>query len=214
MKSFNPYKILHIEKNATNEQIGAAYKKLAKKYHPDVNNGDSEMFLTIKRARDTLMDAEARAFYDSHGMGKDAREALLKRAHQEINNMVINIVDNLPLSNVKHMHIIAEMRKALNAAINNNKTAKKEAEAKLKKAREYHKEIEARLIRRAGAHDLFAAAFANIERHSQHQIDNHAEIIQTCEIALELLKDYDFKPDEQIRQRASFIYTPTATTNF
>jgi len=61
------YKILEIGENASPDEIRAAYRRLAKQHHPDLNQGnkDSEaLFKKINEANDTLGDAQKRAQYD------------------------------------------------------------------------------------------------------------------------------------------------------
>lgn len=63
------YKILGLSRNATPEEIQKAYRKLARKYHPDVNPEKTakEKFQQIQRAYDTLNDPEKREMYDRYG---------------------------------------------------------------------------------------------------------------------------------------------------
>ena len=57
------YHTLGVDKNATDEDIKKAYRKLARKYHPDLNRGDKEaekQFKLVQEAYDTLSDADKR----------------------------------------------------------------------------------------------------------------------------------------------------------
>ena len=61
------YRLLEIEKDASEEDIKLAYRKLAKKYHPDLNKTDpraKEKFIKIKEAYDILKDPVKRRTYD------------------------------------------------------------------------------------------------------------------------------------------------------
>ncbi|ERI04669.1 J domain-containing protein [Aneurinibacillus aneurinilyticus] len=64
----NYYAILGVEKGASQEEIKKVYRKLAKKYHPDVNAGSSEserIFKDISEAYRTLSDESLRKKYDA-----------------------------------------------------------------------------------------------------------------------------------------------------
>lgn len=63
----NYYEILGVKKNATSDDIKRAYRKLAKRYHPDKNPGDKqaeEKFKEINEANEVLSDKEKKARYD------------------------------------------------------------------------------------------------------------------------------------------------------
>ena len=63
------YKVLGVDKKASQEDIKKAYRKLARKYHPDTNKeaGAEERFKQISEAYDTLGDPEKRKKYDRGG---------------------------------------------------------------------------------------------------------------------------------------------------
>ena len=64
------YQTLGLSKSASAEEIQKAYRKLARKYHPDLNPDDKaaqQKFKDIQLAYDTLNDAEKRKMYDQFG---------------------------------------------------------------------------------------------------------------------------------------------------
>ncbi|KAK5135725.1 hypothetical protein LTR08_004711 [Meristemomyces frigidus] len=64
------YKLLQIDKDASDRQIKKAYRTLSKKYHPDKNPGNDtahQKFVEIAEAYDVLIEGETRKIYDQHG---------------------------------------------------------------------------------------------------------------------------------------------------
>ncbi len=64
------YKILGIDKAAASKDIKNAYRKLARKYHPDLNPNDKDAkknFQLINEANEVLSDPEKRKKYDQYG---------------------------------------------------------------------------------------------------------------------------------------------------
>ncbi|KAI0896534.1 DnaJ-domain-containing protein [Annulohypoxylon nitens] len=64
------YKILGVNRDATEKQIKSAYKQLSKKYHPDKNPGDptaKDKFVEVSEAYEALSDPESRKIYDQYG---------------------------------------------------------------------------------------------------------------------------------------------------
>ena len=65
------YEVLGVKKSATEKEIKSAYRKLAKKYHPDTNPGDKnaeQRFKEVTEAYNILSDSEKRKLYDQFGM--------------------------------------------------------------------------------------------------------------------------------------------------
>jgi len=68
------YEVLGIKRDAKPEEIKKAYRRLARKYHPDVNPGDKaseERFKLTTEAHDVLSDPKKRKVYDQFGQYSD-----------------------------------------------------------------------------------------------------------------------------------------------
>jgi molecular chaperone DnaJ len=68
------YELLGVSRKASAKEIRAAFRKLARKYHPDLNPGDKsaeEKFKQLQEAYDVLSDSKKRQMYDQHGFYSD-----------------------------------------------------------------------------------------------------------------------------------------------
>jgi len=86
------YKILGVNKSATQDDIKKAYRKLARKHHPDLNPGDKEAekkFKELNEANEVLSNPENRAKYDKYGEnwkhGEEYEKAQQQRQYQQQN---------------------------------------------------------------------------------------------------------------------------------
>ena len=72
------YDVLGISKSANETEIKKAYRKMAKKYHPDVNKAPDaeEKFKEVQEAYDVLSDSNKKAAYDSDGHAPYERGAV------------------------------------------------------------------------------------------------------------------------------------------
>src|SRR6476619_7298635 len=86
MEFVDYYKILGLDKNADAEEIRKAYRKLARKHHPDLNPDDKEAhkkFQQINEANEVLSDPEKRKKYDQYGKDWKHAEQFEQARHQQ-----------------------------------------------------------------------------------------------------------------------------------
>ena len=80
------YKTLGVKRTATQDEVRKAYRRLARKYHPDVNPGDKsseEKFKQLSEAYDIISDEKKREVYDKYGTYSDQlRNANAANPHQ------------------------------------------------------------------------------------------------------------------------------------
>jgi len=80
----NPYEALGVSRTASEDEIRSAYRKLAKRYHPDLNPGDKkaeERFKSISAAHELIGDPEKRARFDRGEIDADGQERQERQAH-------------------------------------------------------------------------------------------------------------------------------------
>src|ERR1700744_2548087 len=80
------YKILGVDKSASEKDIKNAYRKLARKHHPDLNPNDAEAnkrFQQLNEANEVLSDPEKRKKYDKYGENWQRGEAYEQQARQQ-----------------------------------------------------------------------------------------------------------------------------------
>jgi molecular chaperone DnaJ len=68
------YGTLGVDKKASDDEIRKAYRRLARKYHPDLNPGDKaaeDKFKTVQEAYDILSEPKKRAMFDQYGFYSD-----------------------------------------------------------------------------------------------------------------------------------------------
>lgn len=83
------YKVLNVDKSATEKEIKNAYRKLARKFHPDLNPNDDDAkkkFQEINEAHEVLSDPEKREKFDKYGENWQHADAYEQAAQQSRNS--------------------------------------------------------------------------------------------------------------------------------
>ena len=78
----DPYAVLGVSRNATDDEVKDAYRDLARKHHPDRNPGDQaaeERFKEVSEAYSVLSDPDKRAYFDRYGVNGGRRKEPPKR---------------------------------------------------------------------------------------------------------------------------------------
>ena len=97
------YEVLGVSKNATDEEIKRAFRKLAKEYHPDINKeaGAEAKFKEIGEAYAVLSDPEKRRQYDQFGHAAFQNGGAGGAGFSGFNGMDIDLDDILIIKKVK-----------------------------------------------------------------------------------------------------------------
>jgi curved DNA-binding protein CbpA len=181
----NYYDELGVPTNATNEEIRAAFRRKAKKLHPDRNGGDAEKMARANRAYETLSAPTKRLTYDRTGedapppTDKIAQDTVLKNvmewftAEHNSGDLIGDVTKRLDY----------EQRGLLQQTIEGGKVAKR-LEKRLKK-----------LKYRGKAHDFLSVSLNFRITQVRQEVERLKDQAAMLDRAKELLKAYEYPPD-------------------
>lgn len=126
----NPYKILGVQSDATDEVILRAYRKLAKRYHPDRNPGDEhakDKYTEVDAAFKLLSDPIRRERYDRTGDVNEPRRTAVDPEHAELcqilQPLLIEVLQSLGSSpfgpHIKEVDVVERIKQRLATIIAN-----------------------------------------------------------------------------------------------
>ena len=144
------YKVLGVENSSSKEEIEEAFKKIAKKLHPDLG-GDKDSFIQLLNAYRILRNPEKRKLYDETG----EEEILTNNDFSEmVEGLIALFISAIAsgLSEKADVDIIKVMQKAIKRDIGSIK----EEEKGISKEIEKLEELESRIIKKSGGINLFS----------------------------------------------------------
>lgn len=197
----NPYDTLGVPKDATADQIKGAYRRKARKAHPD-KGGTVEEFQELGHAYALLSDQSKRDHYDKTGTGPDDHSTRMLR---ELAVLFLRVVENS--SNLEFVNPIDEMDKAIRQAINHKKGMMLNAERIIAKMTTG---LERLSYSGKGENILAAMLKADMEQRKVGVMHMQAEL-ERAEQMLKMLSSYSYRVDSAFAQRQYIVMTTSTT---
>lgn len=184
----NPYTILEVSPQASDEEIKKKFRTLAQRYHPDRTGGDEEKFKQVNLAYSILSDPVRRKHFDTTGkyeMNPNLRDEamnnlariiniFMEQIDPELGNLVVSM--KLDIEREKNY-----LREQISLCINSiNKLEKFLNKIKRKKEGE----------------NILKGFIATQIKQKEDNIKNHNRVLEVCDKMLEILEDYEYGEGE------------------
>ncbi|MDQ0559760.1 curved DNA-binding protein CbpA [Rhizobium mesoamericanum] len=185
----NPYEILGVRRDATDDQVKAAYRRRAKATHPD-SGGDPEAFSRVQKAYELLLDPVRRKVFDDTGYDVELADPIDLQALMVIEKLVNQLT--LDEREPGTFDPLSRMRADLSEDMRKARFSKRELERHASRI-EHHLE---RLEKRPATDVLGSMLRARIKAISTAIGETEAKI-KASERACEMLYDYSYEVDVQ-----------------
>ena len=199
-----PYEELKVSKDFTIKELKSQFRKLAKKYHPDLKKGSSDKFRDLKKAYNILIDPKKRAYYDETGMVfDDMKENKIKtNAKENLFNLIKQVIYNPNIMNhFENMDLIG----IINKAINDNKNMLTQNIRKVSTEYETAKKIVLKLKHKGGENDFIKEMINNSIKEKEEVIKGMSNNIKIFDLMLEMINEYDY----DFEQIITYVNTQT-----
>jgi len=112
----NPYKILGVNRSATESEIRSAYKRKAQKHHPD-RGGDTEKMKLVQKSYEILNDPVRCQLFDEYGYTADKKDFTNSIRTQLAGLLAVAIANNDPTQ----VDLIDQIKEAIESVLTKNK---------------------------------------------------------------------------------------------
>lgn len=183
------YRILGLNKNATQQEIKSAYRKLAKENHPD-KGGDMKKFADISEAYAIISNPESKEYYDTHGRAKDNTKNLF-------NDILIGLFyQTIDALRKDDQYLYANIFKVMAETIQRQeRNFKKEIDG-LKSKQRMLKIVKKRISSKKDFNIFHQTLDAQIDSLNKN-IDKKNDQIDIGKKIIKFLKDFKYKTDEK-----------------
>lgn len=192
----NLYSVLGIDESADKKSIKKAYRKSAKKNHPDVG-GNPEKFSLIKKAHDILIDDERRGKYDS--TGDDSERSPDNSLSNVVNCIAFHfncVLQDCAQSGTSPLIVdmVMRIKSKINGAIEENRKNLRITKTVL----DFDKKMQGRFKKKGKEpQNVFEDIISHRILSLQINISNLESAIDTHERSLEAIKGFSYKSDEE-----------------
>ena len=185
----NPYKVLGVRKNASQETIKKAYRKLSMKHHPD-KGGDVDVMAEITAAYAILSDAKRKVDYDQNG-NTSSKPSLNAQAVGVLCNCLSARMAGEGIN--PNTYLIRDMK----SFIRTGRVGAKLELAKAKSERKQIKEVMNRLVCKNG-NNIFTRQFIEKIASAELTMEKAINSVRVMRRAITLLDDYEFRRDNGV----------------
>jgi len=191
------YETLGVDKDASPEEIKAAYRRRAKDCHPDKNGGDpdkAEEFKQVALAHRVLSDEEERAHYDRTGGTRSKANDPETQARNEIITTFMTVVTALKPEDVAHSNLVELTAKGLEAHRQDGRNCVRECDKSLKKLNAVKKRLQKKEAADPFLEAVIEGSIAAAERATAQAVDGIAILDKALDLLLNSY-EYDFEAD-------------------
>lgn len=185
------YEALGLGKNATHEEARRAYRKAAKKAHPDAG-GDAQQFAVVSLAHDVLTDEQRRAKYDATGSTEDMPQDKSMTYVMEAIDTMMNECTRRGLS-CETIDVVSDARKTLKIRIEKMDEAYKSMMAQISAGKKLAKRFKAKKGKQNRISMLIEGRLGQMEIAAQKGVEDKPSILK----AMEILSDHTFDYETQ-----------------